>query len=283
MATGPSVAGTSGASSRDRRHGRRCAAIESVLANGVVQLGRLAERRDAELAIEDRDELAVLPDRPDPIAGERQQLDEPPVAELVERVQLDATAGRLDGPGGVAGGGLGPSPAGRAASPTERSTRTARPACQSSNAGLSRSAKPARNGPRARAAAASRSAGRAEAARRSSSARSTLAAVGSSATCVRPMSKPAGPTADRSADSVRRRAPRAASSSAVRPEHRGQLVARERPALGRDEGDDRQRLAGIDDDRLTRHHDLERAKQADLQRHGLSGHGVTVLDGHGIP
>jgi hypothetical protein len=69
----------------------------------------------------------------------------------------------------------------------------------------------------------------------------------------------------------------------VRPEHRGELVSCERSGLGRDEGDDRQRLARIDDDRLTRHHDLERAEQADLQRHGLCGHAVTVLDGDGIP
>ena len=71
MATGPSVAARVGR--LDAETGETSGgALRSSLSsrNGVVQLGRLAERRDAELAIEDRDELAVLPDRAGPIAGD---------------------------------------------------------------------------------------------------------------------------------------------------------------------------------------------------------------------
>ncbi len=146
--------------------------------------------------------------------GLGEEPDEPPLADLVERIELDPAAGDLDGALGIAGRRAARPPAAASRVATVRSTRVARAACQSSKAGLSRSAKPARNGPRARAAAASRSAGREDAASRSTSARSTDDAAGSSATCARPITRPASPTAVRSDDSVRRRAPRAASSSA---------------------------------------------------------------------
>ena len=51
----------------------------------------------------------------------------------------------------------------------------------------------------------------------------------------------------------------------LRPEHRRQLVAGERAALGRDERDDRERLAGIDDDGSPATDDLERPEQADRE------------------
>ena len=283
MATGPSVAATSGASSETGRNVRRCAAIESVLANGVVQLGRLAERRDAELAIEDRDELPVLPDRPDPIAGEGQQLDEPPVAELVERVELHATAGRLDGPGGVTGGGPGRRQPveqrrdgtldanGSAGLPiVERGAVTEREASQERASGESGGrleiGRPGRGRQPLEPHEVDARGRRIQSDLRSADLE-TGRTDGRPERRQRPAQRPPGGLV-----------------VPVRPEHRGQLVPRERPALGRDERDDRQRLARIDDDRLTRHHDLERAEQADLQRHGaVDGHGVTVLDGHGIP
>ncbi len=170
--------------------------------------------------------------RLDPRPGEH--LDQPALPALVERVELHPPAGGLHGARrGRRRAERGRPQAARGASPTVRSTRPARAACQSSKAGLSRTLNPARNGPRARAAAASRSAGSPEAARRSTSARSTHVASGSSATRARSISqRRRSPTALRNADSVRRSAPRAASSSRVRPEHRGELVPRERPPLG---------------------------------------------------
>ena len=60
-----------------------------VLADRVVQVGRLVQRRHAELPVEQRDELPVLPDGTGAVAGPREQLDEPPLPDLVERIELD--------------------------------------------------------------------------------------------------------------------------------------------------------------------------------------------------
>ena len=98
--------------------------------------------------------------------------------------------------------------------PTVRSTDAARAARQSSNSGLSRSVNPAMNGPRANLAAAARSAGFPEAPSVSSRPTSTSWCAGTSATCCRSTRRTSGPTAPRSTDSVRRRAPRAEASSA---------------------------------------------------------------------
>ena len=160
-------------------------------------------------------------------------------------------------------------------SPTMRSTRAARAACQSSKSGLSRSAKPARNGPRARAAAASRS--RLDRTRPGARAR-----AGPPTSCRdrRPpapgrSSMPTGPTAR----PQRRQRPAEGAAGrlvvGVGPEHRGQFVARERPPLGGDERDDRERLAGIDGDRAAADDDLERPEEVDPER-GHRRHRVTV-------
>ena len=115
---------------------------------------------------------------------------------------------------------------------TVRSTATARAARQSSNSGLSRRLKPARNGPRARAAAAASDRRESDPASRSRSARSTRTRAGSSATRARSTSTDSGPAAARSDDRVRRRAPFAADASGIWPEQRGKLVARERSPFG---------------------------------------------------
>ena len=168
-------------------------------------------------------------------------------------------------------------------SATVRSTRTARAACQSSKAGLSRRAKPARNGPRASAAARSRSG---ESHRRLEPFdlreidRHPIRVQGDAG------SIDEQPTvADRAPQGRQRPAERAAGRFVVgvRPEHRRQLVARERTALGGHQGDDGHRLAGVDDDRPAGHLDLERSEESDRQRWGGPSHRVTVLDARPIP
>ena len=64
----------------------------------------------------------------------------------------------------------------------------------------------------------------------------------------------------------------------LRPEHRGQLIACERPSLGGQKRDDRQCLPCIDDDRPTGDAHFERSKQADVERRlHRRRHRVTVL------
>ena len=52
----------------------------------------------------------------------------------------------------------------------------------------------------------------------------------------------------------------------LRPEHRRELVARERPALAGDQRDDRQRLSGVDHDRRAADGHLEWPEQPDPER-----------------
>ena len=221
---------------RRSRWRRRVGARQPTFADRVVQLGRLAERRDPELAVEERDQLAVLADRAAPIAGRGEQLDEPPLPELVERVERPRAGAPPRPPRPHRPPPAARQPAGRAEpQPTVRPARRGPPASRRTS-GLSRSAKPARNGPRARAAAASRSAARRRPrpAARSPPGPPRVRVGVDGRRCARSMSNPTPPTADRSADSVRRSAPRAGLVVGVRPEHRGQLVPRERPPLGGD-------------------------------------------------
>src|SRR4029079_13838152 len=64
----------------------------------------------------------------------------------------------------------------------------------------------------------------------------------------------------------------------LRPEHRRELVSRKRPPFGRDERNDRERLAGVHDDRSSRHGDLQRPEDSNGERRNSVGHDVTVLE-----
>ena len=61
-------------------------------ADRLVQRGRLPQRRHAELAGQRPDALAVLRQRPGPVAGARQQPDQRPVRGLVQRVEREPPA-----------------------------------------------------------------------------------------------------------------------------------------------------------------------------------------------
>ena len=77
-------------------------AVAALLSDRRIQFRRLVKRRDAELAIEQRDERAILADGPGTIAGRREHLDEAPLAGFVERIDIDPPSGRLDGAGRIA-------------------------------------------------------------------------------------------------------------------------------------------------------------------------------------
>src|SRR6185295_17909625 len=66
--------------------------------------GSLPERGDPQLAIEQRDELAVLADGAGPVAGAGKQLDERALTELVQRIQRHPATRRLDRAACIAGG-----------------------------------------------------------------------------------------------------------------------------------------------------------------------------------
>ena len=148
---------------------------------------------------------------------------------------------------------------------TVRSTATARAARQSSNSGLSRRLKPARNGPRARAAAAASD-------RRESDRGQPLQVrevhpnprgiernaraidedrFGAGGRAERRQCPPQGP--------VRRRCIR------IGPEQRRKLVARERSPLRAQQGEDRHGLAGIHDEWGAVHQHLRRPEQPDVE------------------
>ena len=61
------------------------------LAHGVVRSGRLLGRRDAELAVEDPDAVAVLRECRGPLAARPVQGDQPAVRRFVERIESEAT------------------------------------------------------------------------------------------------------------------------------------------------------------------------------------------------
>ena len=133
-------------------------------------------------------------------------------------------------------------------SPTRRSTRAARAACQSSKSGLSRNAKPARNGPRARAGRGFeilRAIGRREALQLQEIHPRRFGIYRHSRSIDADPGRP-----DRRSER-RQRSPKCAACRLVigiGPEHGRQLVARERASLGGDQGDDRERLPGIHGD-----------------------------------
>ena len=79
---------------RNRRH--------LPVADGFVASGRLGKRVDAELALQDRDARAVLAHRAGTISCRGEELHPPDVRRLVERVEVDPPAGRRDRPSQVA-------------------------------------------------------------------------------------------------------------------------------------------------------------------------------------
>ena len=69
----------------------------------------------------------------------------------------------------------------------------------------------------------------------------------------------------------------------LRPEHRRQLVAGERPSAGSDKGDDRERLAGVHHDGAATHGHVQGAEQPDGEGRRRADHDVTVLDDGRVP
>ena len=195
----------------------------------LVQVRRLRQRRDAQLALEDGDPGAVLADGAGPVAGPREQRHQLASSRFVQRIEVEPARRGGDRAGQV--------PAASAVvasrsstSPTSRSTATARVARQSSKSGLSRSENPARNGPRASDAARRRPAWSPDEAAASSSAEIDVDPV-----AVEGHGRPAGDDpapAERRAQDGQRAPERAPRGFVVRlgPQHRGQLVPGVRPA-----------------------------------------------------
>ncbi len=86
---------------RDR--GRARGRLVPSVTDPVVELGGLLQRGDTELPVEQRDEVPVLADRAGPVAGAGQELDEPPLPALVERIERDPTAGGIHRAARIAG------------------------------------------------------------------------------------------------------------------------------------------------------------------------------------
>ena len=219
---GPPSAASRG---RGSRSGVGCAAavraapssgarLDPRVADRLVQLRRLGERRDAQLAVEDGDARPVLADGRGAVARPRAAA--PSAGGAPPR-----RAGR--GRGGETRrrwrADVSPSASATSASrsstaATLRSAATARVARQSSNSGLSRSEKPARNAPRASVGRRREDAQVARGGGVPRRRRGRRRAASSRATADRSIRSHRSPRAARSTDSVRRRAPRADSSSA---------------------------------------------------------------------
>ena len=90
---------TGGRASRPGR--RRRLGLDASLPDRVVQLGRLAKRRHAELAVEQRNERSVLADRTGAIARTRQQVHDATLARFVERIEVHPPSGCVDGAGRI--------------------------------------------------------------------------------------------------------------------------------------------------------------------------------------
>ena len=250
---------------RDRRARHAAGRRRLGVPDRLVQVGRLRQRRDAQLALEDGDAGPVLADG---AASDRRPARAAPSADA-ERVR-PADRGRRGATLRRSRRDMSPAASAVVASrsstsPTNRSTATARVARQSSKSGLSRSENPARNGPRASDAARRRPAWSPDPAAASSADRSTWILAPSSG-----HGRPAGddpPPAERGAQDGQRATERAPRGLVVRlgPQHRGQLVPGVRPALDAQEDEDRDGLAGVDDERRTIDPDVDGSEDADLE------------------
>ena len=98
---------------RRSRHARRLARDQSLrpdhgrVADRLIPSGGLLERGHAELALERRHADPILAEGGGSIPMLREQVHEPDMGPLIERVQLDSAHGRGDGAGKVAGTGQG--------------------------------------------------------------------------------------------------------------------------------------------------------------------------------
>ena len=262
------------ASTRDARIARRRIDLDATFPDRVVELGGLAKRRDPELAIEQGHERAVLADRAGPVARSREQVHDPSLTGLVEGIQVHASAGRLDRAGRIA-----------ALAPRGR-----QPVEQVPDDVLDPHG-PGRLPVVEVGAVADREPGQERSASQACRGFEIVAPIGRGQAFELEQVHPrrvgidghAG-SIDRDADrpdrtSQRREGPAEGAAGrlvvGVRPEHRGEFIPSERPALGGDERDDRERLPGIDGDRAVADDDLERSEEVDPElRHRR--HRVTV-------
>ena len=279
-----------GSVDRVRRRGRGGRVRrDPAVADRLVQVGRLGERRHAELPLERRDARPVLADRRGAVAGPREERHQPAVGGLVERVELHPAAGGVDRQ----------RPCRRRPRPRRRAGRgRARPCARRPW----RAWHASRRTPGCRAARSRRATGRAphrrprrsarrseDPAARSTSRRSTCSPAVLELDAGRGRRRShRSPSAARSTDSVRRRAPRADMSSASGHSS----AASSSRAKGRRSTTSRARIACAlrvsTDERGAVDRDLERPEHADPQPvRGFvgtsAGHGVTVPRRRWIP
>ena len=230
--------------------------------------------RTPELAVEQADALAVLPQRLGAVPDRREQLDQTPVRRLVERVEREPPARvrdrrRRSGRPPASARGQAREHASRARAAARRRPHC----CQLSKATLSRRPKPASRSSRCSATAVVSAAispcvahghrgELAEAGARRSRRRPRRATRPSARCASQPPPRPV-----LSVESVRRSAARARSSSESRPEQRRQAIARVRVPGDGEVGEQRDRLARVDPQRLAVDLDARSAEKCDRQRH----------------
>ena len=91
------VSGRRGGLHHGRRSGRGDGRREPLVADRLVQLGRLGERLHPELALERGDGRPVEADRPGPIPAPREDRHEPPPGGLIEGIELHQPRGGIRG------------------------------------------------------------------------------------------------------------------------------------------------------------------------------------------
>ena len=257
--------------------------MDPAVPDRLVQLGGLRERGDAQLSLQEGDQRSVLADSAGPISGPCKELDQPSLGWLVERIELHLA------PNGDHRGGKIAMRLGQRRQLLEHGSHGAlrgNSACGPPVIELWAVAK----GEAGQERSAGGAGGRLQPGQ--------IAGVGRILEQPEIHVRAAGEdnrasisgqpaTAQGGAEHGQRATERPSGGLVIgfRPQHRGQLIAGERPCLDREQDKDRECLAGINHDRPPIGDHLERTKDPDRQSRGVrcgvrpcsGGHSVATV------